>query len=121
MRGLGCNPTQLVQAALAQCQQDDYDQAWCVFDRDTWTPADFKGALALAKQRKVEIAYSNEAFELWYLLHFHYYDIGISRQDYQSRLSALLGYRYVKNSNTCLLYTSPSPRDRTRSRMPSSA
>ena len=24
-------------------------------------------------------------------------------------------------SNTCLLYTSPSPRDRTRSRMPSSA
>ena len=26
-----------------------------------------------------------------------------------------------QNSNTCLLYTSPSPRDRTRSRMPSSA
>ena len=25
------------------------------------------------------------------------------------------------NANTCLLYTSPSPRDRTRSRMPSSA
>ena len=24
-------------------------------------------------------------------------------------------------NNTCLLYTSPSPRDRTRSRMPSSA
>ena len=27
----------------------------------------------------------------------------------------------VENENTCLLYTSPSPRDRTRSRMPSSA
>ena len=26
-----------------------------------------------------------------------------------------------KSSNDCLLYTSPSPRDRTRSRMPSSA
>ena len=26
-----------------------------------------------------------------------------------------------KNYNPCLLYTSPSPRDRTRSRMPSSA
>ena len=26
-----------------------------------------------------------------------------------------------KNYKTCLLYTSPSPRDRTRSRMPSSA
>ena len=27
----------------------------------------------------------------------------------------------VEDGNTCLLYTSPSPRDRTRSRMPSSA
>ena len=30
-----------------------------------------------------------------------------------------IGYQF--NSSTCLLYTSPSPRDRTRSRMPSSA
>ena len=29
--------------------------------------------------------------------------------------------RSRKHPNTCLLYTSPSPRDRTRSRMPSSA
>ena len=28
---------------------------------------------------------------------------------------------YQTNNVTCLLYTSPSPRDRTRSRMPSSA
>ena len=30
-------------------------------------------------------------------------------------------YRYSCSSVSCLLYTSPSPRDRTRSRMPSSA
>ena len=30
-------------------------------------------------------------------------------------------YMDVSDINTCLLYTSPSPRDRTRSRMPSSA
>ena len=29
--------------------------------------------------------------------------------------------RFLDSSSTCLLYTSPSPRDRTRSRMPSSA
>ena len=29
--------------------------------------------------------------------------------------------RLVANAKRCLLYTSPSPRDRTRSRMPSSA
>ena len=28
---------------------------------------------------------------------------------------------YEQNTSSCLLYTSPSPRDRTRSRMPSSA
>ena len=32
-----------------------------------------------------------------------------------------LGYLEAETHNYCLLYTSPSPRDRTRSRMPSSA
>ena len=31
------------------------------------------------------------------------------------------GQQSVEDTNSCLLYTSPSPRDRTRSRMPSSA
>ena len=39
-------------------------------------------------------------------------------------LNLIIGYPKKKNQhiyNACLLYTSPSPRDRTRSRMPSSA
>ena len=32
----------------------------------------------------------------------------------------ILGIMYGLNNQSCLLYTSPSPRDRTRSRMPSS-
>ena len=36
-------------------------------------------------------------------------------ESYQNNLHKVL------NGNTCLLYTSPSPRDRSRSRMPSSA
>ena len=36
-------------------------------------------------------------------------------------LTGLLGYRPDLVVSGCLLYTSPSPRDRTRSRMPSSA
>ena len=30
-------------------------------------------------------------------------------------------YQFISGPNTCLLYTSPSPRDRQKSRMPSSA
>ena len=33
----------------------------------------------------------------------------------------VVDFTYTPNPQTCLLYTSPSPRDRTRSRMPSSA
>ncbi len=45
----------------------------------------------------------------------------------QKELAGRVGIRfqqlnkYESGLNTCLLYTSPSPRDRTRSRMPSSA
>ena len=47
------------------------------------------------------------------------------REEIQTFLAAKwereLDYRLIKELWTCLLYTSPSPRDRTRSRMPSSA
>ena len=37
------------------------------------------------------------------------------------RIVGLAHFRRMPNPLSCLLYTSPSPRDRTRSRMPSSA
>ena len=36
-------------------------------------------------------------------------------------VSEIAPFAYNKGVDDCLLYTSPSPRDRTRSRMPSSA
>src|SRR5664280_2041669 len=36
-------------------------------------------------------------------------------------ISSVTNNKFIDVNNTCLLYTSPSPRDRTRSRMPSSA
>ena len=38
-----------------------------------------------------------------------------------SNTLAVLGLKQILQNVICLLYTSPSPRDRTRSRMPSSA
>ena len=47
------------------------------------------------------------------------YPLFIHEKDFKEDISAMPGtYRWDIN---CLLYTSPSPRDRTRSRMPSSA
>ena len=41
--------------------------------------------------------------------------------DYNEAWKLLVSVRLAAQCTDCLLYTSPSPRDRTRSRMPSSA
>ena len=45
----------------------------------------------------------------------------VSLEVAKGEIFGFLGPNGAGKSTTCLLYTSPSPRDRTRSRMPSSA
>ena len=49
------------------------------------------------------------------------YPGGGRRAEYKNPETKLWLERCAEKGYTCLLYTSPSPRDRTRSRMPSSA
>jgi hypothetical protein len=99
VHGLGENPRKLVKSAKELKDQDgDYDQIWLVFDRDSWTPQDFNSAISSAKSAGFKVAYSNEAFELWYILHFEYLNTPTSRQDYGAKLTKLLGRKYEKNS-----------------------
>lgn len=95
--GTGYNTMSLVRHAVALKTEDDYDQVWCVFDRDSFPVQDFNNALSFARHNNINVAYSNEAFELWYLLHFHFYQTGISRADYINKLTNLLGREYQKN------------------------
>jgi hypothetical protein len=99
--GKGLDPSQLVETTQTERRLGDYDhddRVWCVFDRDSWTAENFNSALAQARQHKILVAYSNEAFELWYLLHFHYYHTGITRRQYITKLEKELGHPYAKNS-----------------------
>ena len=43
---------------------------------------------------------SNQAFEIWYLLHFHYFVDAAHRNQYEARLAKLLSHPYTKNSPT---------------------
>ena len=45
----------------------------------------------------------------------------LSQQEFQNLMNRLITEHGLDDPYPCLLYTSPSPRDRTRSRMPSSA
>lgn len=103
VHGLGEDPSTLVRSAtdLKNKDGDDYDQIWCVFDRDSWPLENFNNAISSATSQGFRVAYSNEAFELWYILHFEYLNTGIPRKDYIHRLSLLLvGQKYQKNSET---------------------
>jgi hypothetical protein len=97
IRGLGSNTDKITESAIKN--HKDYSQVWCVFDRDSFKSHHFNRAFQMIeKYKNIHIAYSNEAFELWYLLHFNYYNTGISRKRYFELLSELLGKKYEKNS-----------------------
>lgn len=79
-------------------EKRQYNQVWCVFDRDSNPAQNFNRAIQLARNNDIYIAYSNEAFELWYLLHFEYLQSALPRERYIDKLSALLNHPYQKNS-----------------------
>jgi hypothetical protein len=100
IRGTGYNTIRLVEKAIELKDVEKYDQVWCVFDRNSHPAHHFKGALELADKNDISVAYSNQSFELWYLLHFDYCDTATHRKDCCRRLNRRLGRRYEKNGET---------------------
>ncbi|GHT43805.1 hypothetical protein AGMMS49965_18350 [Bacteroidia bacterium] len=81
------------------------DKLWVVFDRDSFPPQSFNAAIQQCQNKSdIACAWTNEAFELWYLLHFNFYNTGISRRQYQTKIEenfqsrGLHNYVYQKNS-----------------------
>ena len=68
-----------------------------MFDRDSFPKAKVNEAVDRCRREGIGAAWSNEAFELWYLLHFHYCDSALSRTSYATRLEKCLGRPYRKN------------------------
>lgn len=114
----GCDNTlQLVKKAEEEIEQrkqsslPPYYHVWLVFDRDSFPSDDFDNAISSSTRKAIigsggeliqphwHAAWSNEAFELWYLLHFQ--DVmggGIQRTHYQEILGNYLTHKYKKNS-----------------------
>lgn len=110
--GIGESPQHIVEYAKRESRKNTYQQIWCVFDKDEFTNNEFNNAIESAralflknldeKSRKypelLGSAHSNEAFELWFLLHFQIHEEAISREDLRKLLTKHLGYNYEKNS-----------------------
>ena len=87
-----------------------YDHVWTVFDRDSFPVVDFNNSIFKAKKSNINCAWSNEAFELWYVLHFQYRNTPMSREDYKKSIETEMrksilnktgkksSFKYEKNS-----------------------
>ncbi len=106
--GLGDNTVSLYRRArkIAADDVDGFTQVWVVYDKDSFPSGDFNRVVELCEsasdgETSVHAAWSNESFELWYILHFVLLESALGREAYVSKLTELmedagLG-RYSKN------------------------
>lgn len=84
--GDGRNTISLVESAIEM--RDGYDQVWCVFDKDDFDANDFNQAIQIATAQGLGVAYSNQSFEYWLVLHFEdHQGGGMSRNDYDPTIN----------------------------------
>lgn len=98
----GCSKSSLVECVTDYLDGEDYDEIWCVFDMD-FKPdihgqyEDFDNAIRAANEAGYKCAYSNDSFELWFILHYQYIDQEQLRTYFFKTLSSYWGLNYEKN------------------------
>jgi hypothetical protein len=89
--GEGYNTVSLVNRAKQLSEERTYEQVWCVFDKDDFSNTDFNNAVQIAEANNFGVAYSNQAFEYWIILHFNdHQGGGMNRNDYDDKINELL-------------------------------
>ena len=101
--------SQLIEEVLAEVRADGAKAVAVNVDLETWEGAENMVAAALAAFGAVDVLINNVGGTIWAKPFQEYAPEQIEAEIRRSLFP------------TCLLYTSPSPRDRQKSRMPSSA
>ncbi len=76
--------------------KEHFDFVWCVFDADPKPDnpqqlINFLKGIHLAEQNDMKVAYSNQAFEYWLILHFEAHQGGaMPRTDYHDKINSYL-------------------------------
>ena len=103
--GLGSSRVALVKEVIeliANIEKDNDREIWVVLDRDVkyynkeQGDKDFNNAIKLAEQNEIKCAYSNDCFELWFLLHDEYLESALHRSQFYEKLSNKFGFNYEK-------------------------
>lgn len=90
------DPISLIQYGI-QIRENNKNclKIWAVFDKDEFN--NFDEAIVLAKENNIFCAYSNQAFEVWFINHFQELYTPLHRNKYSDLLEKLLGRKYQKN------------------------
>lgn len=113
IEGLGKNTISIIEEGIKlrekalKDRNRIYDEVWAVFDKDSFPDRNFNNAINRGEslKDKIHCAWTNEAFELWYLLHFQYVNTGMSRTNYQPFIERELS----KKMNKPFVYKKNSP------------
>ena len=89
------NPLAVVDEAISL--QNDYDELWCVFDKDDFSDFD-EAIMKVSGYPKISCAFSNEAIEYWFTLYFSNRTGPISRKRLNEMISKQFGVEYDKSS-----------------------
>lgn len=97
VEGEGRGTVALVEKAaqIASKSPRIFEHVWVVFDKDDFE--DFDEAIKLAESRGFEVAWSNQAFEYWFFLHFDYSDAALHRDDWVEKIDKLFKERGVRD------------------------
>ena len=71
-----------------------------VFDKDSFSSNNFNAAILLAENNNIKVGWSNEAFELWYLLHFQYRNTSMSRTEYKTAIEVEINAKIAAQSKS---------------------
>ncbi len=89
--GTGRGTIHVVERAEKESQKKRFDQVWVVFDKDENNAEDFNAAIYQAKKNHFGVAYSNQAFEYWLILHFDdHQGGGMHRDQYHTKINEYL-------------------------------
>ena len=85
--GEGCATGKLIEEVrqLVKKAKIFYQNVWIVFDKDDFE--DFDQAIQEGEANGYKIAWSNQSFEYWLYLHFHYSDSALHRKEWAGKLT----------------------------------
>ncbi|WP_273446014.1 RloB family protein [Neolewinella agarilytica] len=96
-------PRQIVLRAESLMARKSYDEVWVVFDLDydasrgSEQYQEFEKAIKLAKEKGCEVAYTIDAFELWFRLHYERITSSLDRKALYKDLSKRWSINYEKD------------------------